>query len=399
MRETLYLAWRYLAFHRVKTVILVAAITLIVFLPVGLRVIVDQSSRQLTARAEATPLVIGAKGSPTELTLNTLYFSSEVPARTTFSAVSEVTATDLAAAIPMYVRFRVQGQPIVGTTLEYFEFRGLRVAHGRQLAVLGEAVLGSRAAERLGVGPGDHVISSPESVFDLAGVYPLRMPIVGKLNASCFFRHGTGYDRDDDAVFVDVKTAWVVEGLGHGHQDLSQPEASAGVLRRQGNVVVGNASVMQYNEITPDNIDSFHFHGDLSDFPLTAVIVVPPDQRSSALLQGRYQSADLNQIVSPSEVMDELLDTILTVEKFVIAGAVTVGLATLATAFLVFALSLRLRRRERETLFKIGGSRAAVATVMTSEIVGVLAVGVLLALLLTFLTQRYGDAIIRALIR
>jgi len=40
-----------------------------------------------------------------------------------------------------------------------------------------------------------------------------------------------------------------------------------------------------------------------------------------------------------------------------------------------------------------------VATVMTSEIVGVLAVGVLLALLLTFLTQRYGDAIIRALIR
>jgi len=391
MRETLYLAWRYLAFHRVKTVILVAAITLIVFLPVGLRVIVDQSSRQLTARAEATPLVIGAKGSPTELTLNTLYFSSEVPARTTFSAVSEVTATDLAAAIPMYVRFRVQGQPIVGTTLEYFEFRGLRVAHGRQLAVLGEAVLGSRAAERLGVGPGDHVISSPESVFDLAGVYPLRMPIVGVLQFSDSV--------DDDAVFVDVKTAWVVEGLGHGHQDLSQPEASAGVLRRQGNVVVGNASVMQYNEITPDNIDSFHFHGDLSDFPLTAVIVVPPDQRSSALLQGRYQSADLNQIVSPTEVMDELLDTILTVEKFVIAGAVTVGLATLATSFLVFALSLRLRRRERETLFKIGGSRAAVATVMTSEIVGVLAVGVLLALLLTFLTQRYGDAIIRALIR
>lgn len=391
MRETLYLAWRYLAFHRVKTVILVAAITLIVFLPVGLRVIVEQSSRQLTARAEATPLVIGAKGSPTELTLNTLYFSSDVPARTTFSAASEVTATDLAAAIPMYVRFRVQGQPIVGTTLEYFEFRGLRVAHGRQLAVLGEAVLGSRAAERLGVRPGDHVVSSPESVFDLAGVYPLRMPVVGVLQFSD--------SADDDAVFVDVKTTWVVEGLGHGHQDLSQPEASSGVLRREGNVVVGNASVMQYNEITPDNIGSFHFHGDLSDFPLTAVIVVPPDQRSSALLQGRYQSAELNQIVSPSEVMDELLDTILTVEKFVIAGAVTVGLATLATAFLVFALSLRLRRRERETLFKIGGSRAAVATVMTSEIVGVLAVGVLLALILTFLTQRYGDAIIRALFR
>ena len=391
MRGTLYLAWRYLAFHRVKTAILVGAITLIVFLPVGLRVIVDQSSRQLTARAEATPLVIGAKGSPTELTLNTLYFSSDVPARTTYAAASEVADTDLAQAIPMYVRFRVRDQPIVGTTLEYFGFRGLRLAEGRQMAVLGEAVLGSRAAEQLGVGPGDHVVSSPESVFDIAGVYPLRMPVVGVLEFTD--------SADDDAVFVDVKTAWVIEGLGHGHQDLSQPEAAAGVLRREGNVVVGNASVMQFNEITPDNIDSFHFHGDLSDFPLTAVVVVPPDQRSSALLQGRSQTAELSQVVSPSEVMDELLGTILTVEKFVIAGAVTVGLATLATAFLVFALSLRLRRRERETLFKIGGSRAAVATVMASEIVAVLAVGVLLALLLTFLTQRYGDVIIRALIR
>ena len=36
---------------------------------------------------------------------------------------------------------------------------------------------------------------------------------------------------------------------------------------------------------------------------------------------------------------------------------------------------------------------------MTSEIVAVLAVGVVLALALTFLTQRYGDVIIRALIR
>lgn len=391
MRGTLYLAWRYLAFHRVKTVILVAAITLIVFLPVGLRVIVNQSSRQLTVRAEATPLVIGAKGSPTELTLNTLYFSSEVPARTTHAAAADVSATGLASAIPMYVRFRVRGQPIVGTTLEYFEFRALSLAAGRQLAVLGEAVLGSRAAERLGVGVGDFVVSSPESVFDIAGVYPLRMPVVGVLRFSD--------SADDDAVFVDVKTTWVIEGLGHGHQDLSRPEAAPGVLRREGNVVVGNASVVQYNEITPDNIDSFHFHGGLSDFPLTAVIAVPPDQRSSALLQGRYQSDHLSQVVSPAAVMAELLNTILTVEKFVIAGAVTVGLATLATAFLVFALSLRLRQRERETLFKIGGSRVAVATVMTSEIVGVLAAGVFLAFVLTSLTQRYGDAIIRVLIR
>ena len=97
--------------------------------------------------------------------------------------------------------------------------------------------------------------------------------------------------------------------------------------------------------------------------------------------------------------MDELLDTILTIQSFVVAGAVVVGAATLASAALVFMLSLRLRRREIQTLFKIGGSRLAVGTVMVSEIVAVLLAGVILAAGLTFLTSQFGSVVIRALIR
>ena len=71
----------------------------------------------------------------------------------------------------------------------------------------------------------------------------------------------------------------------------------------------------------------------------------------------------------------------------------------MATASLVFMLSLRLRRREIETLFKIGGSRFAVSTVMASEIVVVLALGIVLATGLTFLTSQFGSLVIRAVIR
>ena len=164
--------------------------------------------------------------------------------------------------------------------------------------------------------------------------------------------------------------------------------------------MVANASVVQFNEITEENIDSFHFHGDQSDYPITAIIAVPPNRKSSALLQGRYQADDVTtQIIRPATVMDELLATILTIQRFVIAGAVLVGLATLASAALVFLLSLRLRRRERETLFKIGGSRLAVGSVMASEVVIVLATGVVAAGFLTLLTSRFGALVIRALIR
>lgn len=389
--QSFYLAWRYLAYHRLKTAILVTAVTLIVYLPVGLRVLVDQSSQQLTARADATPLLVGARGSPLELVLNSLYFGSDVPAQTRYAAAAQVRESGLARSIPLYTRFNARGHPIVGSSLEYLDFRGLDVERGRSLAMLGECLVGARVAAALGVGPGDYVISSPESVFDLAGVYPLRMRVAGVL--------GFSDSPDDDAIFVDLKTAWVIAGLGHGHQDLSQPEAAGQVLSREGNAVVANASVQQFNEVTEDNIDSFHFHGDLSDYPLTAVIVVPPDERASALVQGRYQSDDRPvQIVRPREVMDELLGTILTVQKFVVAGAVIVGGATLASVILVFLLSLRLRARERQTLFKIGGSRASVGLIMGSEILAVLIIGIVSAGVLTALTSRFASVAIRALI-
>jgi putative ABC transport system permease protein len=389
---TLYLAWRYLAYHRLKTAILVTSITLILFLPVGLRVLVRQSSEQLTARAEATPLVVGARGSPLELVLNTLYFRSDDPRPIPHAEAARITGGGLARAIPMYVRFKARDRPIVGTTLEYFEYRDLRIAEGRSLAVLGECVLGSRVASALGVGPGDHVVSSPENVFDLAGVYPLKMRVAGVLEFSD--------SPDDDAIFADLKTTWIIEGFGHGHADLARPESAAGVLSREGNRITANASVVQYNEITPENIDSFHFHGDLVNYPVTAVVVVPPDAKASALLQGRYQADDEPlQIVRPTTVMDELLATVLTVQRFVVAGAFVVGAATLATASLVFLLSLRLRRREIETLFKIGGSRVAVWTVMASEIVAVLVAGVVAAGGLTLLTRQLGSVAIRMLVR
>ena len=74
MRHILYLAWRYLRFNRGKTAVLVASISLILFLPAGLQVVVRQTSRSLTARADATPLLVGAAGSAVDLTLAALYF-------------------------------------------------------------------------------------------------------------------------------------------------------------------------------------------------------------------------------------------------------------------------------------------------------------------------------------
>lgn len=391
MRDVLYLAWRYLVYHRFKTGILVTSIMLIIYLPVGLNVVVEQSAEHLTARAVATPLLVGAKGSPLELALNSLYFSAEYPELIDYSEATSVLESRLANAIPLYVRFRSRNYPIVGTSLDYFSFHDLSFAAGRPMAVLGECVVGSNVAEALGLMPGDTVISSPETVFDLAGVYPLKMKVSGVLSKS--------FTPDDDAVFVDVKTAWIIEGLGHGHQDLARPEAASGILSRSDDNIVANASVVQYNEITDDNADLFHFHGDLAGYPLTAVLAVPHDEKSGVILRGRYAADDANsQIIRPVTVIEELLDTILTIQQFIFAAVIIVGLATIATAALVFMLSLRLRRREIDTMLKIGGSRPRVATMLLAEIVIVVLLSSSLAAVLTLLTWRFGPGVIESLV-
>jgi putative ABC transport system permease protein len=386
-----YLAWRYLAWHRWKSLILVAAITLVIFLPAAIQVLIDQTAQQLGARAAGTPLLIGAKGSPLELTLNSLYLQSSPPASLPFSEVDAVRQQNLATPIPLYIRFKSQGAAIVGTSLAYFDYRRLSVASGRTMAVLGEAVIGANVARARNLSVGDYVLSSPESAFDIAGVYPLKMPVVGIL--------APAFSADDDAIFVDVKTTWIIEGLGHGHQDLAAPEASRAVLKKDGDTIVANASMVEYNEITEANRDSFHFHGDNTQRPLTAIIPLARDNKSAVILAGRYQARDDDvQLISPPEVMDELIATIFTVRQFVITALSIVGFATGLVVILVFLLSLRLRQSEMQTLRSIGGGRWHLATLAAAEIVMVVAVAAALAMLLTWLTEQWGTSLVQALI-
>ena len=391
MKGIFYLAWRYLAWHRWKSLILVAAITLVISLPAAIQVLIDQTAQQLGARAAGTPLLIGAKGSPLELTLNSLYLQSTPPASLPFSEVDTVRQQNLATPIPLYIRFKSQGAAIVGTSLAYFDYRRLSVASGRTMAVLGDAVIGANVARARNLSVGDYVLSSPESAFDIAGVYPLKMPVVGILSST--------FSADDDAIFVDVKTTWVIEGLGHGHQDLTTPEAARAILKKDGDTIVANASMVEYNEITEANRDSFHFHGDNSQRPLTAIIPVARDNKSAVILAGRYQARnDDVQLISPPGVMDELMATIFTVRQFVVAALSIVGFATGLVVILVFLLSLRLRQSEMQTLRSIGGGRWHLATLAAAEIVMVVAVATALAMLLTWATEHWGTSLVQALI-
>jgi putative ABC transport system permease protein len=391
MFDSLYIAWKYIRYNKIKTITLIACITLIAFLPVALNLLLGESERQLMSRADSTPLVVGAKGSALDLMMNTLYFGEEVPELITMEASEQVGDTELAVPIPVYVRFKTRGAPIVGTTLDYFDFRGLKVAKGSSLTMLGDCVVGAAVAERLSLNPGDGLVSSPENLFDIAGIYPLKMKIVGILERS--------HTPDDLAVFVDLKTAWIIQGLMHGHEDVTQTKDQTVILKRTEGNVTANAKLFHYTEITEENMDAFHFHGDSSNYPITAVIAVPHDDKSGTILRGRYLSGEARyQIVKSDEVIDGLLQNIFRIKNVMDAVIVIVGLATVLAIVLVFALSLRLRQREIQTIFKLGCRRMTIARLLGAEIFLIAATSGVVCLVLISVVNVYANDLVRMMI-
>ncbi|MCK5511984.1 MAG: ABC transporter permease, partial [Thermodesulfovibrionia bacterium] len=388
MKDSFYIAWKYVRFNKIKTITLIASVTLIAFLPVCLELLLDESERQLMSRATSTPLVVGAKGSALDLLMNTLYFGDEVPELITMKASNQVMDTDLALPIPFYVRFKARGFPIVGTTLDYFEFRGLKVAEGNTLTMLGDCMLGATVAERLGLKLGDSLVSSPENLFDIAGVYPLKMKVAGVLKKS--------HTSDDLAVFVDLKTAWIIQGLMHGHEDVTKTKDQTVILKKTDGNVTANAKLFQFTEIKEENMDFFHFHGDKSKYPITAVIAVPNDAKSGTILRGRYLSREtVYQIVKSDEVIDGLLQNIFRIKNVLDAVIVVVGFATVLAIVLVFTLSLRLRQREINTIFKLGCSRMTTARLIAAEIFIIVLSSGLICTAMVFTVNFFSNDLVR----
>ena len=390
MIDTLYIAWKYIAYNKKKSLILVCCITIIAALPLALEVLLNESERQLALRAESSPLLIGAKGSALDLVMNNLYFGDEVPETITMEAAEQVMDTGLAAPIPMFVRFKARDFPIVGTTLDYFDFRGLVIDQGGMFTTLGQTVLGSEVARELSLKAGDYIVSSPETLFDIAGVYPLKMKITGILAPT----NGA----DDLAVFVDIQTAWVIQGLGHGHKDVTRTTDSSVILKKEEGNVTANAKLMQYTEITKDNIDSFHLHGDTINFPLTAVLALPYDEKAGTILQGRYLAKEMPyQIVRPKEVIDTLMANIFRIRNVLDAVIMLVGTATLLALVLVFSLSLRLREREIDVIFKLGCSRATIARLLSAELFIIILISAGVCAGLLALVSYYDQMLVRNL--
>ncbi len=371
--DLIYLATRYALFHWRRMLVVSFAMGVILFLPLGLRHLAQHATERMQRRAISTPLLVGPKGSPLDLAVGGLYFRRGKNETITLADCRSLQATERASAIPLYWKHQSQGTVIVGTSLDYFSFRELRLQQGRRFAQLGECVVGASAARSQGWQVGDSLITSTNNAFRLAGDYPLKVQIVGVLEP-------TG-EADDDVVFVDLKTAWIMDGLGHGHDEEDAQAQAANADGREGEGVREfTAALREYQEITDANRDSFHFHGDRDSFPISAVLVEPSNERSRAVLRGRYLRHDRLQMIRPTDAISTLIDAVVRVQGIAQIGMALVVVGALLLFAVLTRLSWNLRSNEREMFVALGATQRQIRMLLLAELGNMLSGGVVVAL-------------------
>ena len=177
---------------------------------VVLLLVSDRVEQNLTRNAEGIDLVVGAKGSPLQLILSSVY---HIDAPTGNIPVAEAEALmenrAVAEAMPLALGDSYRGFRIVGATQAYAEHYGGEVARGRFWSGTMEATLGAVAAREVGLDVGDvfysaHGLGAGGEAHD---EHPIE--VVGVLAET-----GTVLDR---LLLTSIETVWDVHGA-HGDE-------------------------------------------------------------------------------------------------------------------------------------------------------------------------------------
>lgn len=205
---------------------------LILTLAVATLVILVLFSAQLGERfdrdARGVDLVVGAKGSPLQLILATVYHADVPTGNIPLSALDMLRSDPtVAKAIPVALGDNFRGFRIVGTETAYVDHYGGRLARGRLWAGEGETVIGAEVARRTGAALGQKFLGS-HGLSEDGGeheAHPFR--VVGVLAPT-----GTVLDR---LIVTSVESVWDVHGIHHDEpNDGTRADADPGNAEGEG---------------------------------------------------------------------------------------------------------------------------------------------------------------------
>lgn len=231
------LSLAYLKDRALNTALNILLLTLSVATLVILVLFSSQLAERFERDAQGIDLVVGAKGSPLQLILSSIY-QVDVPTGNIPLATVDLLRADptVAEVIPLALGDSFRGYRIVGTEPAYVENFGGVLAQGQMFAADYQAVIGAQVARETGAGLGQKFVGShglsgdghdhEETPYEVVGILAptgtvldrLIVTPVGSIWAAHGFAappvEGDAADHDDHAGHADDH-----DHDGDGHQD------------------------------------------------------------------------------------------------------------------------------------------------------------------------------------
>lgn len=178
----------------------------------------DTFEKQLTNNTKNIDLVVGAKGSPLQLILSSLYHvdnpTGNIPLKEA-NKIAENPLVDL--AVPISLGDNYKGHRIIGTDANYLVLYDLKIKEGVIWHKSFEVVIGAEVARKKNLKLGDEIHSahglSPEA--HLHDEHPFK--VVGILNYS--------NSVVDNLILTDLASVWDVHGIEHDDDHIHDDHA------------------------------------------------------------------------------------------------------------------------------------------------------------------------------
>jgi putative ABC transport system permease protein len=276
-------------------------------------------------------LLVGAKGSPTQLVLNVIFRTDVPPPNIPYTSYEQLHAdARVDVAVPMMLGDAYEGFRYVATTPTYFQpfpwrRKTFTLAAGTWLQddpldqPSYEALLGADAARRTGLQLGDQFYSGEEMA-----AYPLT--VVGILRPT----HGA----DDRTIFISLPSFW------------------------------------QMNEVSRE----------MTVKPLTAVLVRPKRLSDLPSLHRELNVAAESQAVIPSSVLLTIFNLLSLAEEVLKMILAIVAVVMLLYLFVSMYSATRQRTREIATMRALGARRLTILLIVLLESCTITLIGGVLGL-------------------
>ena len=334
--NALRLAWAYLAARPLLAALHVAMIAIGVATLLLLILFTAQTERRLAADAQPVDLVVGAKGSPLQLILSSVLHADVPTGNIRYAEARKLAGHPMVAlAVPLALGDSYRGFRIVGTTPDYLDLYGGRVAVGRAFEREMEAVIGADVARRAGVSTGARLAGS----HGLAAGGPVHEAqpyvVVGVLAPS-----GTVLDR---LVVTPLASVWHVHEAHHA-------EGTHGA----------------------------HHEHDEAEQDITAMLLRYRTPLAAATLPRMVNATTMMQAASPAYENARLMNLVgVGVDAMRMFAALLMATAAISV-FVALTSALQERRHDLALLRMLGARPATLAALVAAEGVTLVGAGVIL---------------------